>query len=409
MKRSFYYYWFASTNISLADVIYIMVITTFIYRETQSAFIAALFPLFNAISRFTAGFTTPLLLEKFQYAHLLVSLQIIKAVLITFLIIGFDPITSHIVFLILFVLVISFIEGWGSPLLQSVVPRIVSKSELIKANSSLSITNQSVQIAGYTFTGFLVIQFGHMPTLITTAILLWLASISLYQTSRSFVDEQRVENRKSRWALIKEGWSLLWNNHTLRMVTIMDIIEGMAGTIWIGAITLVYVKEALNQSEEWWGFINSSYYIGTILGGFMTFWMAKWIQKHLIASMIIGSAFFSLFTLLYGLNSIPILSLILCVGMGPAYQLRDVAQQTAIQTGVDSSLLPKLYASRSIISSTVTSLSIAIVGLIADFLGIRWVYIFGSILIATSAFLALAIIRYQKNLKQAVPDASLKT
>ncbi|MDC2864430.1 hypothetical protein PLX19_07335 [Bacillus sp. BP-3] len=64
MKKNFYYYWFASASISLADVIYIMVITTFIYQETDSAFIASLFPLFKALARIVAGFTAPLLLGK---------------------------------------------------------------------------------------------------------------------------------------------------------------------------------------------------------------------------------------------------------------------------------------------------------------------------------------------------------
>lgn len=399
MKMPFYYYWFASTSISLADVIYIMVITTFIYQETGSAFNAAFFPLLKALSKLISGFTLPLLLQRFYYSKLLVSLQFIKASLLTALILGFSLITSNISVLLLFVLIISFVEGWGTPLVSSIVPRIVSKDTLVKANSSLSVTSQSVQIAGYTFTGFLVIKFGHIPILIGAAILLWLATLSLSLAVRSFNTEYGLEGSNSKWGLIKEGWSYLWKNPTLRMITIMDVIEGMAGTIWIGAITLVYVTEALNKDEQWWGYINSSYYIGTILGGFFTLLIAKKIQKNLILSMVIGSSLFSLFTLLYGLNTVPILSLFLCVAMGPAYQLRDVAQQTAFQSSVDNNKLPKVYASRSIILSTITSCSIALVGFIADEFGIRYVYIFGASLIAISAMLSFSIIRVQKKTK----------
>jgi MFS family permease len=397
MKKPFYYYWIASTSISLADVIYIMVITTFIYLKTSSALIASLFPLIKALARLIAGFTSPLLLDRFLFSRLLVSLQVIKAVLITILILFFNPISSQISVLLIFVVFISFIEGWGSPLINSVTPRIVPKEYLIKANSSLSVTSQSVQIAGYTFTGFIVIKFGHMPTLIGSAILLWLASVSIYLTSLSLNshEESKVTNQ-SKWGIIKEGWSIIWKNRTIRLVTLMDMIEGIAGTIWVGAITLVFVKEALNQNELWWGYINSSYYIGTIIGGLFTFWIAKKIQKHLIFSMTIGSALFSIFTLLYGLNSIPIIALILCIAMGPAYQLRDVAQQTALQTSVNLDILPKVYASRSILLSTITSISIALIGFIAEFFGIRWVYIFGSILIATSAFLSFSIMGIKK-------------
>jgi hypothetical protein len=34
-----------------------------------------------------------------------------------------------------------------------------------------------------------------------------------------------------------KSFKALWSNKTLRLVTIMDVIEGMAGTIWVGTIT----------------------------------------------------------------------------------------------------------------------------------------------------------------------------
>lgn len=224
----------------------------------------------------------------------------------------------------------------------------------MKANSSLSITTQSVQIAGYSFTGFAVINWGHNSTLVFNVALLWVSVLALYITSKYFINNVEVQaENKSKWALMNEGWGILWSNQTLRMVTLMDVIEGMAGSIWIGAITLVYVKEALNQGEQWWGFINASYYIGAIFWGIITLFIAKTIQKHLIFSMAIGSLLFSIFTLIYGLTSIPILALLLCVAMGPAYQIRDVAQQTAFQINIQTEHLPKVYASQGILLSTV--------------------------------------------------------
>jgi MFS family permease len=402
LKKPFYFYWFSSTSISLADVIYIMVITTFIYTKTESAFIAATFPLIRAISNLVAGFSAPLLQARYTFSKLLVSLQLIKAILITGLIIGFTFITANIEVLLMLVLIISFIEGWGNPLLSSVVPKIVEKEHLVKANSSLSVTSQIVQFTGYTLTGFIVIKYGHMQTLIGTAILLWVALICLFITAATFKNEKVPDKPVSKWNAIKEGWGHLWSNQTLRVVTIMDMIEGMAGTIWVGAITFVYVKEVLHQDVQWWGYINSSYYIGTILGGLLTMWLANRIQKNLVTNMAIGSAFFSLFTLLYGLNSIPILSLVLCVLMGPAYQLRDVSQQTAIQTSVETEILPKVYASRSILLSTITGVSIALFGLIADLLGVRWVYILGAVLIASSALLSFTLLKEQRKIEEEI-------
>lgn len=400
MKRGgFLYYWTAHSSISLAGVVYIMVLTTFMYQESGSAFIAALFPLFNAVARFVAGLTAPLVMEKFGFSKLLVRLQVMKALLLTALVIAFPYISSQVSILCMFILFIAFTEGWGNPLIQSMVPRLVAPDRLVKANSSLSVTSQSLQIAGYTFTGFLVVRFGHMPTLIMSCVLIWVSVFSLWIAARSMkAKEPAAAGRaKPSWEVIREGWFYLWRNPTLRIVTMMDMIEGIAGTIWVGAITLVYVKEVLHQGEAWWGFINASYYVGAIVGGLLMLLLSSFIQKNLIPCMAVGSAVFSLLTLWYGLNSIPIVALILCIAMGPAYQLRDVAQQTALQSSVNQEMLPKIYASRDILLSTVTSLSIAIIGLVADTLGIRMVYIAGSICIAISAGLSFTLLRLQRN------------
>ena len=45
--------------------------------------------------------------------------------------------------------------------------------------------------------------------------------------------------------------------------------ETFAGTIWIGAITMAYVTTVLHKGEEWWGYINTSYYVGTLIGGLL--------------------------------------------------------------------------------------------------------------------------------------------
>ncbi|GAB6931309.1 MFS transporter [Paenibacillus sp. JCM 10914] len=396
-RGAFGFYWMAHSSISLASVVYIMVLTTFMYQETGSAFMASLYPLISALARLVAGLTAPLIMEKFDFSKLLVRLQVCKGIFMSTLVVLFPYIYSRIELICLFILLIAFTEGWGNPLIRSLVPRIVPADRLVKANSSLSVSSQSLQIAGYTFTGFIVIQYGHIPTLVIACILIWVSVAGLGLASYSAKDDHQASGpAKPSWQVMREGWTLLWRIPTLRMVTLMDMIEGVAGTIWVGAITLVYVKEVLNQGEEWWGFINASYYAGAILGGLLSYMFASFIQKNLVFSMAIGSAIFSLLTLWYGLNSTPIIALVLCIAMGPAYQMRDVAQQTAFQSSVEPGILSKVYASHDILISTITSISIAFIGFIADTMGIRMVYIVGAVFIAISAGLSLMIVRLNR-------------
>jgi len=395
MKKSpFYSYWLAKTSIALADVVYIMVVTTFIYQQTESAFVASLFPLFRAVASLLAGLSSPLLYAKYPFKRLLVGLQGTKALILTALLAAFGPIADHIYALLAVVLAISFMEGWGNPLLNSALPRIVPRDGLAKANGALGIASQSVQIAGYSFTGLAVVAWGHVPVMAANVGLLWLSTLALVYTARSFGDLDVEPGAKpSRTALLKEGWLILWRNRTLRTVTLMDVIEGLAGGIWIGALTLAYVKTALHQGEQWWGYINASYYAGSILGGILAIRIAAAIQKRLIASMAVGSLLFSALTLIYGLTSLPWLALLLCVAMGPASQVRDVAQQTAIQSSARPEQLPKVFASHGILLSLTTGASIFLMGFVADYVGIRAVYVLGAILVFCSAALSFALLR----------------
>ena len=106
---------------------------------------------------------------------------------------------------------------------------------------------------------------------------------------------------------------------------------------------MAYVTTVLHKGEEWWGFINTSYYVGTLIGGLLAWKMSTYIQNNLIRSMAIGSLLFSILTFLYGITSSGFIALFLCILMGPCYQIRDISQTTVLQSSVAPSLLSKMY------------------------------------------------------------------
>ncbi|MFB6366220.1 hypothetical protein ACFCP7_19480 [Paenibacillus elgii] len=83
------------------------------------------------------------------------------------------------------------------------------------------------------------------------------------------------------------------------MLFMMDLIESWVGTIWIGAVTLTFVKEALHEGEAWWGYINGGYYLGAIVGGLIVLRLSRRMQGKLTMSMLLGASLFGVLTLLY--------------------------------------------------------------------------------------------------------------
>ena len=134
-------------------------------------------------------------------------------------------------------------------------------------------------------------------------ILMIFGCVALHFSLRSIHTERVIEPSSSKGDTLLEGWKLLFQNPSLRTVTCMDLIETFAGTIWMGAITMAYVTTVLHKGEEWWGFINTSYYVGTLIGGLLAWKMSTYIQNNLIRSMAVGSLLFSILTFLYGMTS----------------------------------------------------------------------------------------------------------
>ncbi|WP_339256385.1 MFS transporter [Paenibacillus sp. FSL R5-0713] len=391
MNIAFYPYWAAKTLLSLINVIYIMVITTLIYSHTGSVLYAAMFPLIQIITHITAGFTLSLLVNHFPFSKLLIRISIAKTFIMTCVAISLSHLISQLPLLLIGMAVLSFLNGWESLLLNALTPQLVQGEDLAKANSLLIFSNQTVTIVGYAMTGFAVMNWGASQTFWAATSLSWavlIFQIALGSLTRGIEQSQESDVPRHEW---REGWSMLRKNPTLRLITLMDIAQALAGSIWIGAITLAFAKEVLARGEGWWGLMNSSYAVGTMLGGMLALALAKRIRKHLIASMTMCSLLLSMLTIVYGINNLPWLALVLCIIMGPVHQIRNLAQQTALQNSVPVESLTQVYATHGVLISTVTSVSIVIFGLAADQLGVQWVYLIGGALFLASAICSLLL------------------
>ncbi|WP_088265742.1 MFS transporter [Bacillus mycoides] len=395
-KRSLTYYLGSKICITLADIVYIMIITTHIYITTRSATITALFPLLQVITNLIANTSAPLIMNRFPSYSLLYTLQWIKTALLILLMILFPILSTNISALLTFVIFISLCSGWSAPLLYAVIPRLTPQEKLVKVNSVFSFSTQIIQAAAYSFTSIIVLLIGVTSTLMINNILMIFGCITLHLSLQSIQAERVAEPTSSKTTALLEGWKLLFQHPSLRIVTIMDLIETFAGTIWIGAITMAYVTTVLHKGEDWWGYINTSYYVGTLIGGILAWKMSTYIQKSLIRSMAIGSLMFSILTFLYGMTSSGFIALFLCVLMGPCYQIRDISQTTVLQSSVTPSLLSKMYTAHGALLSTASGLSMLSVGIITDMFGVRTIYIIAAFLILCSACLSFNLLKYQK-------------
>ncbi|MBS4191948.1 MFS transporter [Bacillus sp. FJAT-49705] len=394
MKCPFYLLLISQSSTKLAYSLYTMTIITFIYQETNSATFASAVTIISMISQIISGSTVPLMMEKYTLKRILFISQMFHMLFYAFIVISLLFIPRPINYILLFFLLafISFFNGWSNPSRSALIPEIVSKEKLVNANSILSTTDQILLLLGWSIGGILIVYLGHYKVVIMTIILLLISILSLMMLKTNVT----VRNKKKNSPLesLKEGWVIVFKHPTLSTITKMDIIELFGGSIWIGAVTLIFVQEALGQDEKWWGYINSAYYAGTIIGGILVWKCSKYINQSLVLFIVIGSVGVSILTIIYSFVSVPIFALLLVILMGPLYQVRDIAQSTFIQNSINKELLGKYLASKATINQAVFSLSVFIIGLLVDLVSARFVYLFSGILLLSSG-----IYGYQKLFK----------
>ncbi|MGG1699314.1 MFS transporter [Bacillus zhangzhouensis] len=395
MGNKFWFYTGSKSLLMLSDILFVMTITFVIYQDTQSVTYAAVFPLIRTLCQLLAGLISPVLTDRFQAYRLLKWVPLLRLGMFIVFTAQFHFFQQHMVWLFGALILISITGGFISPLLQAIMPMLVPANQLVKANSTASIFHQMVQIAGYSFTGMLVLFIGPFYLLGITCLMIVLSYL-FFMPVFPLLKQEDVDRKANKLNSFKDGWTVIWKNKTVRTLTFMDVCENIAGAVWIGAITLAFVTHDLKESEDWWGFINAAYYTGAIIGGLLAAWMSRFIQRQLLLFMAAGSFIYAVLTILFALNSLPWLALVLCILMGPAYQIRDVSQQTILQTETPVRDLSKVYSAHYVLSSVSVGLSIFFVGMIADAFGARFVYLLGGLFVLICSGIAILAFMVQK-------------
>lgn len=388
-KSSFRFLWIGQSLANSGDVFYMVCLIAIIYGITGSVTYMAFVPFFITTSRFLSGMIAPLIIERVQLKSLLAYSQFGKTILV--LILGcyteFFPSSSTIFLIFLLVIAISFLDGWANPARNALVPIFIEQDFLVKANSFLAILDQTIRLGGWTVGGILVSIIGGENVIWLTFFLFVASTIMMFliQNVDKHGFSQEKQKKSTNWDILKEGWITIWHTPTLRTISIVEFFESIANVVWVAAIMYIYVEQVLQTSEQWWGYINASFFAGLMIGGFCSL---KW--SHLVTQLpstviVVGSFGASLTTLMFGLVSTPWIALVISLIFGIVNQIKDVAQQTAVQKSVVHRLLPKIYSAKDALVTATFGVSSLVLGNLTDMFGVRFTFLLAATLLFISS------------------------
>jgi Arabinose efflux permease len=391
-EQSFRYLWVGQSLANCGDVFYVVGLMTVIYGLTRSAFDMSLVPFLTTASRFVSGLIAPLILDRLGLKGSLVFSQTGKTGLLLILAITLHLSVSEnvISFLLLFVFLISFLDGWASPARNAMIPILIEKDHLVRANGFLSVLDQSINLCGWAAGGVLAAVLGGSG-MIWLTLLLFLPST--FMMIRIRLEQQRAarptDSPGGKWHAVREGWVAIWNAPVLRVISIVDVMGNIASVVWMAAIVYVFVQQILHVDQAWWGYINFFYFAGLIIGGYLCVHWSAFIDHHLKKAALTGLAATAIVTLLFGWNSFPLLALLLSALIGVSDQLKEIAFTTITQRSAEIFQLGKIYSAKDAASSLCYGLATLLFGYLSDSVGVRQIFIISAGILAASFIYAV--------------------
>ncbi|MBK3497155.1 MFS transporter [Viridibacillus sp. YIM B01967] len=363
------------------DVFYIVALITTVFSVTDSLFYVSLVPVIKLSGGFLGGLVAPLLIDRYKLKAILLNSQLVKTCILLVLTLYVSLFLSIDTIVIIYVLIfcITFLDSFAHPASSAILPELIEEAYLLKANSLMSSVYQFINMGGWAVGGILAVLLHSNGLLIVTFILFVLSTflLTFIKVNGEKQDAgSATEGRKMH--SIFEGWKLIAEDSKLRILHIVLFLGAIAGPVWVSSIIYPFIELRLHKGNEWWGYINATFFLGLFFGGLFGYSKSDLINRNIHLVILVGSFIVFLMTFLFGINSYPLLALLVICIYGLFYELSMIAINTLIQGRVKEKLLAKVYAAQSSMMMATFGISTLIMGVLGEHFNIVVVFMVAS-------------------------------
>jgi MFS family permease len=270
-------------------------------------------------------------------------------------------------------LLISVATSFFRPARIGIVPAIVSRRDLMPANSFFSAMDSGAEIFGPSLAGFLAFAFGYAPLLYLDAltyVVSGFCTLAMTTSPRLTGRDQSPETTRAKTvtAGLVEGFryirrdSLQWGQFMLLFPTAL-VVSGL------NSLQTPLAKGVVGITDAQFGIFNSVWGIGFLVASLGVGWFGMRVRKSLI---IFGGFFLNfLSTGLMGLSRSFESLLLTAFGVGFSNTLYYVGLSTVLMEYTPAELIGRVIATRQVAIGFTRVVAPLLFGVIADYFGIR--------------------------------------
>jgi len=286
---------------------------------------------------------------------------------------------------------LSAADVFHRPARLSLIPSLIAHEQLVKANSFILVSNQIMAATSYTVGGWLILMISLTWIALGVATLFMLAIIAalliVVPKGREAEDASKGE---SFWKSLVSGWNYLRQHPIARPLTIMETVEHLPHGIWTGALMLAFTTQALQGNASDWGYQVTGFFTGMIMGSLGALVISDWLCRYPGLIIVVNACVSGLFTMAFSGSQAVWVAVVWAFMFGPPAAIRDVAQDSLLQSTVERRQLGRVYATREMLRNMAFMFSGIFFAWLSAFVPIRMIYVAGGIIYILTAFYALS-------------------
>ncbi|GAA5146553.1 MFS transporter [Nocardioides marinquilinus] len=274
------------------------------------------------------------------------------------------------------------VSAAGMPAMAGIMPSLVPREELQRANALMSLVKSSLVIVGPTISALLVVGVGAGWALAVDACT-WLVSAVLL----GFVElpaRTRDAGAASTWVELKEGWQFVRSTQWLWVVVLgFGVLNAIHAGPWF-TLGPLHAKDTIG--EEGWGLVLSAEAVGLLA---MTLVMLRIpLQRPLLWGML-GISLLGVPILVLGAHPTLLLLVVVAFVAGAGTEVFGMGWNLAMQENVPDEMLSRVYSYDMLGSFVAMPIGQLLVGPLALAFGSGEVLVVSGVVYVVTCFLVL--------------------
>jgi MFS transporter, DHA3 family, macrolide efflux protein len=391
-NRNFFFLWLAQIAATLGNELYNIGVMVAIYELTGSALQATGVLLARTLPSFLFSPLAGPVVDRYDRRLVLAGMNLLRGGLVAFVLLTSAGEVTSIWPVYTIVFGIALADVFYKPAQMALIPSLVARGDLVRANSLMMSTNLAAFALAYGAGGWLLIQFGGFTLILIDLSCFLIGAVAALQIGGRMVltsDAERAAPAPLH-RMFADGLRYLRRHDLARALVTMEALEHWPHGIWTASIMLVFVEQALNTTTDAWGYQLAVFWGSNVVGALLAMLLANQLAQRPGRMIIVNAFINSALTLAYALSPNLTVALLICAFYGVPGAFRDVAQDTLLQSSVEQRMLGRVYATRQMLLSICLMVAALFFAWLADQAPVRWVYLIGGALYLGTALYALA-------------------